>query len=122
MQPIDAELTTASLLAKRLRNRLLEYHPHTKGECWRASLAMAIMLASQEITSVIVRGMVNGRIHFWNSIGETWLDITADQFNDEQFIFPDVMVSNKHNAMWSLHVFNSVESNDCDSLAWMLMV
>lgn len=83
---------------------------------------MAIMLASQEITSVIVRGMVNGRIHFWNSIGETWLDITADQFNDEQFIFPDVMVSNKHNAMWSLHVFNSVESNDYDSLAWMLMV
>jgi hypothetical protein len=89
------------------RERLVKRHPNPKGECETASKALRRKLRKIGVKADLVYGEVraedsvckNAWQHCWLEIGDTIIDITADQFNDEgDFLpFPEIIIDSYSN-------------------------
>jgi len=80
-------MDTVADLAQRVNARVV---PWTAGECFNASFALGIRLATNGISCQLIEGMFTGESvmleehqqwrHFWLKVNGYIVDITADQF------------------------------------------
>ena len=89
-------LSIIQRIASHVRDKVIDHHPNPFGECISASHALGILYQKAGLDVQLVEGHVmvsNTEMYHWWVEVEDWLvDVTADQFDDDDNYFGDIVI------------------------------